>query len=133
MSAWGKPRGSRGYYGGKRADIGGQYFRSRWEANWARYLTWLLGRGEVVSWEYEVETFEFPVKRGTRFYTPDFRITYPDGRVLFHEVKGYMRPADKTKARRMAKYHPSVEIKMIQAREYEAVKRLFSKTIPNWE
>lgn len=41
--------------GGRRADIGPMYFRSAWEANYARYLNWLLARGEIDRWEYEPE------------------------------------------------------------------------------
>ena len=59
--------------GGKRADLANRYFRSSWEAKWARYLNWLASLHEIWGWEYEPQTFEFvEIKKGTRFYTPDF-------------------------------------------------------------
>ena len=51
----------RGYAHGKqgiRADLG-IYVRSAWEANVARYLTWLKSLGSIARWEYEPETFVF--------------------------------------------------------------------------
>ena len=49
-------------------EIGGQriYARSRWEANYARYLEWLRANGSIAKWEHEPETFWFEgIKRGT--------------------------------------------------------------------
>lgn len=119
--------------GGKRADLGGLYVRSRWEANWARYLNWQQAHGLIVSWSYEPDTFEFPIKRGTRFYTPDFKVTLPDGSVEYHEVKGWMTPQSVTRAKRMAKYHPDVKIVMVERTRYQGVARTMRALIPEWE
>ena len=55
--------------GGRREDLGETWFRSSWEANYARYLN-LLARMKIVErWEYEPETFWFDgVKRGAVSY-----------------------------------------------------------------
>lgn len=50
----------------------------------------MIANGKISEWMYEPETFEFPVKRGSKFYTPDFKVFMPDGTVEYHEVKGYM-------------------------------------------
>lgn len=121
-------------HGGKRDDLGGRYFRSAWEANWARYLSWLVSLGEVVSWEYEPETFEFVnIKRGVRFYTPDFKVVNRDGTVEYHEIKGWMDPKSATKLKRMAKYYPQVKVVLIDRDAYTAVARQVRRVIPNWE
>lgn len=91
--------------GGIRSDIK-IYVRSSWEANICRYLNWLKGKNKIKEWAYEVETFEFPLKRGTRFYTPDFKIIENDGSVLYWEVKGLMDSESKTRLKRFKKYHP---------------------------
>lgn len=53
--------------GGKRSDLG-IYVRSKWEANFARYLKWMVEKEEIKSWRYEPMSFEFRgIKRGTRF------------------------------------------------------------------
>lgn len=116
--------------------VGGQrcYFRSRWEANYARYLEWLRSIGEIKSWEHEPETFWFEgVKRGCVSYLPDFRVTQPDGIVEFHEVKGWMDARSKTKLRRMKKYHPDVTLVLIDANGYKALARDVKRLISGWE
>lgn len=119
---------------GKRADLDNRYFRSMWEANWARYLNWMKSRGEIKAWEYEVDTFEFlGIKRGSRFYTPDFKVFENNGTVLYHEVKGWMDPKSATKLKRMAMYFPKVKILLIEREQYYAVKNGLSRIIPNWE
>lgn len=103
---------------GTRPDLG-IYVRSAWEANWARYLNWLQKNGQIKSWAYEPDTFEFlEIKRGTRFYTPDFKITENDGEIVYHEIKGYMDQKSRTKLDRMARYHPDVRIRVIDLAAY---------------
>lgn len=118
--------------GGKREDIG-IYVRSAWEANYARYLNWLLDKGEIHKWEYEVDTFWFEkIKRGVRSYTPDFKVWTHEDRYEYHEVKGYMDQRSQTKLKRMAKYYPNERVLVIAKDEYKAIKQ-WSRLIPNWE
>lgn len=118
--------------GGYRADLG-HYFRSRWEANYARYLAWLKAHHQIADWAYEAETFEFTaIKRGTRFYTPDFRVTERDGRVAYHEVKGWMDPKSATQLKRMARYYPEIPIIVVDRAAYQALRR-WARLIPGWE
>src|SRR5215471_1288173 len=69
-------------WGGRRKDLDDRYFRSSWEANYARYLNFLKSRGEIHDWQYESNTFWFhKIKRGTRSYTPDFKVWQtPEGK-----------------------------------------------------
>lgn len=91
---------------GKRKDLNDTYFRSSWEANYARYLN-LIG----VKWEYEPKTFIFEkIKRGTRSYTPDFYLTEEDKWI---EIKGWFSSKDKTKLKRFKKYYPEEFKKLI--------------------
>lgn len=120
--------------GGRRADLGDSYYRSSWEANWARYLNWLLAKGEIKKWLYESETFEFKgIKRGSRFYTPDFKVYNNDGTIERHELKGYMDARSATKLKRMASYYPEAKITLIDKIAYAAVARMVASTIPHWE
>lgn len=119
--------------GGKRADLGGQYFRSRWEANYARYLNLLVEKKQIISWKFEPDTFEFPVKRGTRFYTPDFKITEMDGSIVYHEVKGYLDARGATRLKRMKKYYPLVKLILIQKKEMMEIAKKISMLLPGWE
>lgn len=120
--------------GGKRADIDGMYFRSSWEANYARYLRWLLGRGEIASWEYEADTFRFEgVKRGPYTYMPDFKITELNGRVWYAEVKGWMDKSSAYRLKRMRKFFPLIEVRVVGEKEYTQLSKQCRGLIPGWE
>jgi hypothetical protein len=120
--------------GGKRADLNGQYFRSRWEANYARYLNWLVKQGEIEKWEYETDTFEFvPVKRGNKFYTPDFKIFNRDGSIEYHEIKGWMDNDSRVRLTRMARYYPQVKLIVIEKDAYKAIAMQARNLVEGWE
>lgn len=117
-------------------EIGGQrkYYRSRWEANYARFLQWLKERGDIVKWEHEPETFWFEqIKRGCRSYLPDFRVTENNGNIVYHEVKGWMDDRSKTKIKRMAKYYPKTKLIIIDGPIYKDIKKKMSRLIDGWE
>ena len=110
------------------------YFRSQWEANYAHYLQWLKGLGQIKEWEFEVETFWFEgVKRGTMSYLPDFRITENSGQYVYHEIKGWMDERSATKIKRMAKYHPDVKLIVVDSKAYRALARQIKNAVPGWE
>ena len=119
--------------GGTRSDLG-MYVRSSWEANVARYLNFLIKQKTIFKWEYEPDTFWFEnIKRGTRSYTPDFKIwDTENGDPYYWEVKGYMDAKSKTKLKRMAKYHPDVKVVVIGKDEYNDIKKN-KALIKNWE
>lgn len=98
---------------------GNQFFRSKWEANYALYLDWLIKQKQILNWEYEAETFFFDkIKLGTRSYRPDFKVFNNDGSIEYHEVKGYMDAKSKTKIKRMAKYFPKLKLVLIEQKSY---------------
>lgn len=121
--------------GGRRPDLGGRFFRSKWEANIARWLNHLIVAERVREWQYEPQEFVFSsIKRGTgKFYKPDFKIVYDDGEVVFWEVKGYMDAASKTKLRRMKKFYPEVKVEIVDKAAYEDIQRDACRIIPGWE
>lgn len=117
-------------------EVGGQriFARSRWEANYARYLQWLVGLGEIKKWEHEPETFWFmEIKRGTRTYLPDFRVTENNGSIAYHEVKGWMDPQSITKIKRMAKYYPDVKLIVVDSKSYKALEKTVFRMVTGWE
>lgn len=69
---------------GARADLQGEFFRSGWEANFARYL-----KHKKIKWEYEPRVYVFKdISRGPVAYTPDFYIPNYFGEEIIVEVKG---------------------------------------------
>ncbi|MCV6900732.1 DUF1064 domain-containing protein, partial [Escherichia coli] len=88
-----------------------RFFRSSWEANYARYLNWLIAQGEIAKWEFECQTFVFHgITRGVISYTPDFKVYSKDGSHEWHEVKGWMDAKSKAKLKRMAKFYPAEKV-----------------------
>jgi hypothetical protein len=119
--------------GGRRTDIDNHYFRSSWEANYARWMNWQIQHDLITSWHYEVKTFRFPVQRGTMSYTPDFLVTHLDGRTEWHEVKGWMTQRGATALARFAKYYPDEVLVLIDAPAYRALAKDAKPLLPNWE
>lgn len=122
----------RGIRAGFRADLGIRV-RSRWEANYCRILNWRVAQGELRKWEYESKTFVFSgVTRGCVCYTPDFCLTYADGRTEYVEVKGRELSRDRTKWKRMAKFYPNVKLTVIGEAEYFRLTQQFW-ALEHWE
>ncbi len=106
------------------------YFRSKWEANYALYLDFLISRNEIEDWEYEADCFMFEeIKLGTRSYRPDFKVFNHDGTFEYHEVKGYMDAKSKTKLKRMAKYYPEVKVILVDKDYYLDLKKKMGKML----
>ena len=119
---------------GRREDLGGVFFRSTWEANYARYLNKQIDDGEVTSWEYEPRKFVFTnITRGPWCYLPDFLLHYPDGKHEWVEVKGWMDGASRSKIKRFNTQFPDEPIYVLGAKEYKILCDTYSSTIPNWE
>ena len=116
--------------------IGGvrKYYRSKWEANYARYLEFIRLHGQIRGWRHEPTTFWFDkIKRGCRSYLPDFEVTLNNGEIVYHEVKGWYDSRSKTKLKRMKKYHPDVKVRVIFSKEYHTLERQLRGLIRTWE
>lgn len=107
--------------GGKREDLNNQYFRSNWEANYARILN-----EQKISWEYEPETFH--LSSGLT-YTPDFKI----GENKYVELKGWYDNDSKQKIELFLKEYPHLELDLIGETEYYSLRNVFKTKILNWE
>jgi len=140
--------------GGFRKDLN-CYFRSSWEANLVRYWNFIK-----VPWKYEPVEFEFKtIKKGSRFYKPDFYLPKTDEYI---ELKGYFTASDKTKLRRFKKYYPEefkklrfviedpfarseeneevikfllddLDIEFIDIISYKEIRNKLGTLIPDWE
>lgn len=72
--------------------------RSGWESNLARVFK-LHG----IKFEFEPRRFDYPIKRGTKSYIPDFYLPATDEWI---EVKGWLDAKSKTKIKRFKRYYP---------------------------
>lgn len=111
--------------GGFRPDLG-MYCRSRWEANYIRYL-----RLTNMPFTYEQERFTITLTDGSQHaYTPDFLV---DGR-HYVEIKGWMRE-DRRQAEvlRAAQQQLPRPLVLLRESQYRALERSHSARIPTWE
>lgn len=119
--------------------------RSSWEANFVRVL-----QIYKIEYQFEPTVFPFPIKRGTKGYTPDF---YFPGQDEWLEIKGYLDDKSKIKLKRFKRYFPeefssmtcviskySNEAKNFMADLeipnivfYEDIRDSYSKYLINWE
>ena len=106
--------------GGLRDDLN-MYFRSGWEANFARILN-LQGK----TWEYEGKTFQLDASTS---YTPDF---YVIDESVFYEIKGRMDDKSRRQLELMSDRHPGVIIHVIDSVKYAQL-RLEYRDKVRWE
>lgn len=106
------------------------FFRSSWEANYARYLQLLKNRGQIREWKHEVRTYFFR-KEGVA-YLPDFKVYFPDHWEL-HEVKGWFDERSKRNLALMKEYYPLIKIVVIAKPEYKKIQSEFASQILDWE
>ena len=90
------------------------FFRSTWEFYYALFLEKLRQEGKIKDWKHEPKCFWFEnIKRGVRSYLPDFCIIHNNGTEEWSEVKGFYDSKSQTKMKRMAKYYPEVNIRLV--------------------
>jgi len=107
--------------GGIRDDLG-MYFRSNWEANFARILN---VRG--TRWEYESKTFQLEPSLS---YTPDFYVIDEDA---FYELKGRMDDKSKRQFELMREKFPQVTLHVIDGVKYRELRLEYKNRLSNWE
>lgn len=97
------------------------WFRSSWEANIARLLTYI-----GIRWEFEPQR----IKLEGMSYLPDFFL--PDQQ-LYIEVKGYFTDRSKLVMRQLLTQHPQFPIVIVDKTMYSTINRVYSRIISNWE
>jgi len=111
--------------GGFREDIG-LYVRSRWEANYIRYL---IHTGH--EFKYEPKQFLITLPDGTQHsYTPDLLVDDHH----YVEIKGWMR-ADRRQAEviKHAQSQINKPLTLLTQSGYKKLEQQFSNKIPDWE
>ncbi len=106
--------------GGHRQDLN-MYFRSMWEANFARILNF-----KKLKWEYETKSFQLEPSFS---YTPDFYVVEEDA---FYELKGRMDEKSKRQLELMAKVFPNVTVHVVDGAKYAELRVQF-KHLVAWE
>jgi hypothetical protein len=106
--------------GGRRPDLNDVYFRSNWEANFARIQVL-----ENREWVYEPECFEISQ---TGSYLPDFLVNG-----VYYEIKGWVTEETMKKFELFKKAFPDKNIVFIGPKEYNELKKMYKSRIQCWE
>lgn len=110
------------------------YFRSKWEANYARYLQFKKDQGLIKEWEHEPKTFWFEgIKRGCVSYLPDFKVTNNDDTHYWIEVKGFYDAKSLTKIKRFRSYFPNEILILIDQMWFKINSCKCAALIKDWE
>jgi len=110
------------------------FLKSMWEKLYCGYLHYLKKGGQIKDYWYESETFWFEgVKRGIVSYKPDFKVEHMNGVVEYIEIKGYETSQDRTKWKRMAKYHPDVRLRVVGKDFFKNNSPKLKVLIKEWE
>lgn len=64
--------------------------------------------------EYEPEALEYTL---TKRYVPDFVLSFKDGRKIYLESKGYLRPENKAQLLSVKEQHPDIDLRIIFQRD----------------
>lgn len=104
-----------------RKDLG-SFFRSTWEANFARICNY-----EEEPWHYEAHKFKLS---NGKIYIPDFYLPYAD---WYIEIKGYWYESSRNKVDMFKKEYPTKTLVIIDTAEYKYLTSRYSKIIDNWE
>jgi hypothetical protein len=120
--------------GGRRADLGDMFFRSNWEANYARILNLWQEQKKIFCWEYEPLPFRFPRTDRPLSYTTDFQVWEQEGSDYYYvEIKGQMSKYDQLKQQCMEEHYTDVSIRMIYEKDYKNLQKEFAPRIETWE
>lgn len=106
------PRSSK--YGSRKTTRGGITYQSTLEGDYADNLTWKLKAGEITKIERQVRIRLVVNGKLICCYDVDFRVTLPDGRVQYIEVKGYETELFKTKWKLARALYPDWEWVMVR-------------------
>lgn len=86
---WNSKTPVRNKYGNKTAIFDGYRYDSQKEANYAAQLFYRVKAGELAEVKRQHKlSLDIDGQHIANYYV-DFRVTYPDGREEFHEVKGF--------------------------------------------
>jgi len=118
-----------------------KFFRSRWEANFARILNYNIEHScldDFKDWKYESKTFSFIYEGRTRYYRSDFYL--PHGGLfnngLYFEIKGWMSEEDNNKLTACIEQNPSLKLGtgliIIDKKEYKKLADIYREKIL-WE
>lgn len=89
-------------------------FKSRLELSVYKTLKKKFRNKKSIKLDYETDKLPYTLQKN---YIPDFVITTGDGKTIYIEVKGYLRPSDRTKAIAVKQANPDADIRFVFSKD----------------
>lgn len=67
-------------------------------------------KNKAFNFQYEGEKLKYFV---VKHYTPDIILTFPGGKKIYVEIKGYLRPEDQVKMKAVKNSNPELDIRFV--------------------
>ena len=81
------------------------------EKSYAEYLARQKLAGDIKDFKFESIAI---IQAYRKRYTPDFMVVTPEGRIEFHETKGWMRDDARDKIKQSAQDHPEFDFYIVR-------------------
>lgn len=81
-------------------------------------------------WRYEGEMFKYHLPG--RKYKPDFIVELPNNEVIYVEVKGWLRPEDRTKMIAVRDQHPEMDLRIVFVNSSKTINKGSKTTYGEW-
>ena len=107
----------RGWGSARRTPYKGIVYASKTEAVYAQRLDLMKKAGEIRDWDRQVKIPLVVDGKHVCNMLADFRVWTKDGRVEYHETKGFASAVWKLKAKLLAALYPDLVYKVIPAKE----------------
>lgn len=119
--SWAKTRSKFGY----RPDLNNTFFRSTWEANFARICNYYNTK-----WEFENNKYRCYFEKESMTYLPDFYLPEYD---IYVEISGFVSNNKKLKLQLFNKYYPEKTLIHIFGDNYLKFFKEYKNYLENWE
>lgn len=101
-------------YKAKTSNYNGFNYDSKKEAEYAMQLDWLVKAKQVKHWERQHKIDITIEGEHICNYYIDFKVTYPDNHIEYHEVKGFETDVWRMKWRLVKAIHPDWKLVLIK-------------------
>ena len=83
----------------------------------------------LVNWWYETDKITYVLDHT---YVTDFKLVGKHGKVMFIETKGYFKPKDRTKHKKIREQHPDCDVRFVFMNSKTRLNKSSKTTYGSW-
>ena len=104
-------------------------FKSKFERAFSQRLLQLKRQGLLAGWYYEKDKLTYTLEHN---YLTDFKLLGKNGKVIYIETKGYFKPKDRTKHKKIREQHPEKDIRFVFMNSKTRLNKSSNTTYGSW-